>query len=388
MFYNIAQPSNIAAVYSEYSQVDFTCKPGRGRAVQANSFRLSGLLNVQKMTYGATSFVDVEPEDQVFMNPFIGAHGIIKNISSVANDRILENISFYPRIVGSMTQAKCSLEELTSSSEHAVELKGLQSNVLLGAGTDVVLGVPSGSGKAVPFSLKPMVALNRSSADLGQSKFSQMKLLMTLGSAVESFYCTKQQPADTDPTRITGLTFNISNLQLSWIEVPEVSIPRIVFRTIYLTTQTIVSLNSNIYVTSPTTFDSVSVSVIKQVNRNSVYKDNNLCEYLRAINRLEFTIDGVDAPLVYGIGASSSPPYQDIALNYCNSLEASDRNCLMNKLLSESIAWGFGCSFRAQQNSKLAISINIDTSVPDAANPSKTGNAYDAFLYCHGYLEA
>jgi len=376
-FYNSAQPSNISASYSQFSQVDFTIKSSVGRAVKANSFRFNGNLIVTKTTNNNPNPTPVTPEDMIFLNPFVGVHSIIKNISSVANDRILENISYYGRIVGMQTQAENSLEDLTSSSLHTPELKGLQNNVLLGAYTD-----PAG----IPFSMKPQIALNRSSGDLGQSKFNQMKILMTLGSAIESFYCSKPEPLKTDPNYITGLDFSISNLQLSWYEVPEVSIPRIVFRTTYLTTQTINSFNANLYVTSPTIFDSISCSFIKQANKNKIYRDNNLCEYIRGINRLEFTINGLDAPLVYAIGASDSPPYQDLALNYAHSLQATEKNSLMNKLLSETIAFGVGASFRAQQNSKLAISLNIDTTLQDINNVST--NPLDVYLYTQGFLEA
>lgn len=388
MFYNIAQPSNIKPSYGPYDQLDFTIKPSRGRAIKANSLRLVGNLLVTKTTTASpTIAVPVVPDDMVFMNPFIGAHGIVKNISSVANDRILENISFYPRFVGMKTQAECSLEDLTSSSENAVELKGLQTNVLLGAASDIKEYAGNVYAGGVPFSFKPVCALNRSNTDLGQSKFQQMKLLMTLSSAVESFYCSKRQPASSDPDFITTLSFAVSNIQLSWIEVLEVPIPRTVFRTCYLTTQTVVSLNSNLYVTSPTVYDAVSCSFILQKDRNLIYRDDNMCEYIRSIQRVEFTVDGLDNPLVYAIGASDSPPYQDLALNYANSLDATEKNCLMSKLLSESVAFGIGCAFRAAQNSKLAITIQIADNVPASANPSAVGNAYDCFLYCHGYLE-
>tara|TARA_R110000868_G_scaffold120055_7_gene318817 strand:- start:607 stop:1749 length:1143 start_codon:yes stop_codon:yes gene_type:complete len=377
MFYAISQPSNIKSKYDPFDQLDFTVKPSRGRSVVANSFRLVGNLQVTKTTTGSpTVALPVVPEDQVFMSPFVGAHGIIKNISSVANDRILENISFYSRFVAMKTQAEASLEELTSSSEHAVELKGLQNNVLLGASTD-----PAG----IPFSFKPLCALNRSSTDLGQSKFQQLKLLCTLSAGVEAFYCSKPKPLANDPEYITSLSFAVSNIQLSWIEVLEVPIPRTVFRTCYLTTQTVVSLNSNIYVTSPNTFDAVSCSFILQADRNQIYKDDTMCQYIPSIQRVEFTIDGVDSPLVYALGASNSPVYQDLALNYGASLEAKERNCLMSKLLSESIAFGVGVAFRASQNSKLAINIQISDTTD--YNPSNPLYSYDVFLYCHGYLE-
>jgi hypothetical protein len=91
-FYNSAQPSNISAQYAQYSQVDFTIKSSVGRACQANSFRFNGNLVVTKTTTGNPTPTIVVPEDMIFMNPYIGVHSIIKNISSIANDRILENI--------------------------------------------------------------------------------------------------------------------------------------------------------------------------------------------------------------------------------------------------------------------------------------------------------
>jgi len=73
-------------------------------------------------------------------------------------------------------------------------------------------------------------------------------------------------------------------------------------------------------------------------------------------------------------------------LNYANSLEATEKNSLMNKVLSESVAFGLGAAFRAQQNSKLAISVNIDTTLQGVNNVST--NPLDVFLYTQGFLEA
>jgi len=377
MFYCSAQPSNIKPFYGAYDQVDWVIKPAMGRSVMSNSFRISGNIAVTKLLYGQTASVPVTPADQVFLDPFAGIHGIVKNVSSLVNERIIENESSYARYVSQKTQATNTLESLTSSSASIPELKGLLNNVSLALST--------GAG-GCPFSFKPMVALNRSNTDLPVSKFNQMKILMTLASSLECLYCSLPEPALNAVDHITALTFTISNLQLNWYEIPEVSIPRTVFKTTYLTTQSIVSLNTNLYVTAPTIFDTVSCSFILQGDRNKVYKNDLLCNYIPSITRLEFTINGLDSPLVYAIGGGASPPYQDIALNYAKSLEYDpEKNCVLNKLLSESVAFGIGVAFHAQQNSKLGIAITLDQNTD--FNPSVGGNGLDSFIYTNGYLE-
>ena len=116
MFYCSAQPSNIKPTYGAYDQVDWVIKPAMGRSVMSNSFRISGNIKVQKLLYGETEPVNVTPADQVFLDPFAGIHGIVKNVSSLVNERIIENVSSYARYVSQKTQATNTLESLTSSS--------------------------------------------------------------------------------------------------------------------------------------------------------------------------------------------------------------------------------------------------------------------------------
>ena len=115
MFYCSAQPSNIKPTYGAYDQVDWVIKPAMGRSVMSNSFRISGNIAVKKLLYGETASVPVTPADQVFLDPFVGIHGIVKNVSSLVNERIIENISSYGRYVSMKTQSSNTLESVTSS---------------------------------------------------------------------------------------------------------------------------------------------------------------------------------------------------------------------------------------------------------------------------------
>jgi hypothetical protein len=53
--------------------------------------------------------------------------------------------------------------------------------------------------------------------------------------------------------------------------------------------------------------------------------------------------------------------------------------------MSESVAFGIGVAFHAQQNSKLGIAITLDQNTD--FNPSVGGNGLDSFIYTNGYLE-
>lgn len=385
IFYNSAQPQNISHSYSQFSQVDFVCRPQPGRQVVAGSFRLSGKVGISKTLFGATSAVPVVPTDNVFLDVFAGAHSFIKNVSCSINERIIENIAYYARSCTSKVMAENTLEDITSSSYHAPELKGLQNNVPLCLGTDTVTDTTTnGQLQAISFSIKPMIALNRSSTDLPVSRFAQMKIMMTLASALESLYCSSPQPVAGSADLIIGLNYFMEDVQLNWYEVPElVEIPRTVFKTVYLTTQTVVSLNTNLYCSSPVLYNAVACSFILQADRNKVYKNDLMCEYIKDIIRLEFTINGNDGPLAFAIGSGDQPPYQMIASNLHKALEGTEKNCLMNKLLSETVAFGIGSAFKSSQNDKLGIAITIS----DQTDRNPSTFPYDAFIYTMGFLE-
>jgi hypothetical protein len=128
----------------------------------------------------------------------------------------------------------------------------------------------------------------------------------------------------------------------------------------------------------------VSVSFIQQANRNNLYKDSNMCEYIRDIQRVEFTINNsAYGPLTYAIGAGDSPPYQDIALNYGKSLNYDpDKNSIVNRLLQENGSFGMGMAYSSSQNDKLGIALTLSST----SDFQISQNPYDACIYINGYL--
>ena len=371
MFYNAAQPSNIRDSYSQHSQVDWLIRQVPGREIVAGSFRMTGNLTVTKTTPAAPATpAPIVLADNVFINPYAGVNVFVSNVATSINDRVIESLAQYPRICAMDTQARHTLEELTCSTESASELKGNNNNVIL-------------CKPNAPFSFSPNICLNKTSDNLGSSKYTFCKIMMTLSSALEALYVSTPIPGSDPP--IASLNFSLTNLQLHWTETLEMKNPNpVVFNINYLVTQTVLSSNSNLNVVCPNPYDSVSCSFIKQANRNNLYYDSNMCEYLRDIQRVEFTVNNAAVgPLTYAIGAGASPPYQDLAINYLKSLNGDpDKNCIVNRLLQENGCFGMGMAYSSAQNDKLGISLTLAST----SDFQISQNPYDACIYINGYL--
>jgi len=383
--YNGVKPLNIKPSYSANDIVDFTCKLQPGRAVKAGSFRISGWLNVQKIVPGTTAAVPLTKDDCVFMSPYAGVHSFWRNSTCYVNDRTLEVNTMYPRWASMMKQSKYTLEGINTSSAGLTELCGSQNDVLL-LGSEIAPNTPSLPGVSgytplsIPFSFKPECALNKSSGDLGESRFPQMKMLFNLASAVEALYSTKG--AAYVQANIGALQYNFMDLQLQWYETIESPMAQpVVFQTVNLITQTLVSSNASFAVSSPTVYDAVSLSFIQQSHRNNYAYDNYACEYVPSLenigSRIEFTVSGGDNPIRFPIQT-----YGELALNYWKSLGGDIKNSLMNVYTSQNGAFGIGCRFTTGINDRLAV--NVILQPPLVLNPSQ--NPSDCFIYVSGFI--
>jgi hypothetical protein len=383
--YNGVKPLNIKPSYSANDIVDFTCKLQPGRAVKAGSFRISGWLNVQKIVPGTTAAVPLTKADSVFMSPYAGVHSFWRNSTCYVNDRTLEVNTMYPRWASMNKQSKYTLEGINTSSAGLTELCGSQNDVLLlgseiAPNTPALPGVTGYTPLSIPFSFKPEVALNKSSGDLGESRFPQMKMLFNLASAVEALYSSNG--AAYVQANIGALQYNFLDLQLQWYETLEMPMLQpVVFQTVNLITQTLVSSNASFAVSSPTVYDAVSLSFIQQSHRNNYAFDNYACEYIPNIenvgSRIEFTVSGGDQPIRFPIQT-----YSETALNYWKSMGGDIKNSMMNVYSSQNGAWGIGCKFTTGINDRLAV--NVILQPPLTLNPSQ--NPSDCFIYVSGFI--
>ena len=310
----------------------------------------------------------------MFLDPYAGVGGLLKNCSTEINNRIIESIAYLNRKTAMDTQAHNTLEQVTSGSANVVELKGLQNNIPLAASIDT---------DGANFSILLNTAINKSSTDLPASKFSLIKLSFTLASALEGLYSSRAGLPDTDDNYITALDYTIKDLELHWYETVETPVERTIFRTVFLTTTSIVSTNSTINVRSPQLYDSVSMSFILQQDRNQVYRNDCMSYYFPSLQTVEIIVNGVDF-IKYVIGAGNSSPYQDLALNYLKSLDGNTEcNSICNKFLSENISFGIGCKFSTSINDTVCFVLSM---VPGSTfQPSV--NPFDCYVFTGGFIE-
>ena len=384
MYYNAVKPLNIKPLYSANDIVDFTLKLRPGRAVKAGSMRVSGYLNIQKQAPGSTDWVPCTKADSVFVSPYAGVHSFFRNSACSVNDRVIEQNSMYPRFASMVKQSKLTLEGINTSSMATLELCGTQNNVaLLGsevAPNTVTLPGVVGEVVSIPFSFHPELALNKCSADLGQSRFPQMKILFNLCSAIEALYSTAHE--DYIAANIASLQYSFLDLQLAWYETVEVpSREPVTFQTVSLITQTLISSNATFAVNSPTLYDAISMSFIKQAHRNKINFDNYACEYIPGIenvgSRVEATVSGNDQPIRFPINT-----YGELSINFWKSMAGDVKNSIMNTYTSQNGCFGIGYRFTTGINDRLSVNLILN-GLTNVQNPSN--NPSDTFIYVSGF---
>lgn len=380
MFYNNAFALNNKAAYGPSDIIDFEVKMRPQRSMIANSFRVSGILEVSKQLTDGT-VVPIVKADNVFVNPFCGIHSFFRNASTSVNGSVIENNSYYPSWAGLQKQKGYTLEGVSTSSDCLTELCGTQSNVLLIGTVENVVNL---SGTGIPFSFKPNAAINGSASNLPQSQFQSVRIVFNMASPLEALYTTHKE-GDAYMTGADGfvsLTYSMTLLQSAWYEAPETPVPSpVVFQTVNLVTTTLLTSYAVFALTSPNLYDAVSMRFIQQAHRNSLFYDNNLSEFLPGLeggaSKLEVTLDGNSAVITYPIQS-----YADIARNYLKSLGGGVLNSITNVYLSKTNTFGIGFKFAVAANDRIAVAVQIDVS---QYNPSE--KPCDVFMFLSGFAQ-
>lgn len=365
--FNSTQPISVRETYTEFNQVDFLVML-RSNSIQANSFRLNGRIKV------AGDGTQIVKEDGVFLNAFAGISSVINVCSvSINSTQIIENISNFGRLVGMKRQAKYTLPQLSASSFASLELCGNRNNQLL-------VGEVGEDGY-VSFSMAIDNCLNNTmGGDLHPAKINQLRLMLTLESALNALYVNKLD------SEIVALSYQLKDLLLLWTEVPALPTPQpIGMITYFLTQQTIVSKNTNLTIMSGSSpADALSISFIKQKNRSRKDRDGLLCEYVGEIQRVEFEINSLQSVNMYPLQSLG-----DFALNYYRSFKSANDPLMKNSITSlatyGTCAFGLGILYPESQMNRLTLNITIaDDATPE--NSPSGDNQIDAFAYTNSML--
>ena len=400
IYYNSVQPLNIKTTgYSSNDMVDFNIRTRPGRAIKQGSIRFTGRLSLY-LTDASGAKRGVRYNDGVFLDPYVGVHSLIRNISTQVSGSTIENIQYYPRFVGMKNQSRYTQEQLDTNTLCMTELLGTQNNIMLLAengGTLDIGGIPDVNlSQGVSFSMIPEICVNNGSDDLGNAKFGALRVMMNLANGLEAFYTT-HTPNDyyftTDgstisPDAFTQISYTITSLECHWLEVIDKTTPApVTFLSTSLITQSLVTSNSFFNVTTAgTPYDAVALSFIQQSHRNNLFYNNNQCEFVPGVDgnggRVEFSVNGNDRPIAFPILS-----YQELSLNYWKALGGVMKNSIMNAFQYRNNTFGVGCSFSTSVNDRLGVSVQVDPTDPYyITEGSLAANPYDAYIYILGFV--
>ena len=373
MSYSYVQPVSLKAEYSPFNQIDFQVNL-KANSVKANSFRLVG--KFKPTVNGGQALTD---KHYVFLNPFVGMSSLFSSVSTSINaTQTIEQIASFGRLTGMKKQARFTLADLTASSENTIQLCGTKSNNLL-------LGEADSDG-FISFALKIDNCLNNMiGGDLHPSVVQEVRLMLTLDSAMNAFYVNPLS----DATAVTSIDYIMRDMELHYTEIP--ALPKaqpIIFETFFLTQQSMVSKVSTLSVlTGSTPTDKISCSFIKQRNRSLLNRDENMCEFVSDIDRVEMDINSTTSVAMYPLQS-----YSDIAQNYWFSFKQPNalfsKNSITSEVTSKTNAFGIGFVLPEVAGERLTMTVTInDTPSDPADDPSAIDGAIDAFVYCNSYVE-
>jgi hypothetical protein len=378
--FNSTAPISVRETYQEFNQVDFLVQL-KANSIVKNSFRLNGRVKVMDgLGVRATEAMGI------FLNAFSGISSVI-NVASVSvnSTQVIENVSSFGRLVGMKRQAKYTLPQLTASSLASLELCGNRNNLLLlGEKEKNDPEDPDNNNSGyISFSMAIDNCLNNMmGGDIHPAKINEMRLMLTLESALNAFHINKETSIT------TGVTYLLKDLLLTWTEVaPQPKPEPIGVVTHFLTQQTLVSKNTNLNIMSGTLpADALSISFIRQKNRSQVKRDGNLCEFIGQIQRVEFEINSSQSVNMYPLLS-----YGDIALNYYRSFSSPNAPLLKNSITSlatnGTCAFGIGILYPESQSNRLTMNITIADDANSENDPaSQPDGAIDAFCFTNSLL--
>jgi len=139
--------------------------------------------------------------------------------------------------------------------------------------------------------------------------------------------------------------------------------------------------------TGSTPTDKISCSFIKQRNRSLLNRDENMCEFVSDIDRVEMDINSTTSVAMYPLQS-----YSDIAQNYWFSFKQPNalfsKNSITSEVTSKTNAFGIGFVLPEVAGERLTMTVTInDTPSDPADDPSAIDGAIDAFVYCNSYVE-
>lgn len=259
-----------------------------GREIVKNSIRISGNLVVTQAEE------PLNGTENIYYDAKVGAAGLVQQFIVSSSDRVIQNFQAVPRYLAMHESAKNSLITTGGTLDNAAALKAAKDD-------DTTVLMANGPKS---FSFKPHIGINNSSANIPYSKFGQIKVTCLLSSVTQFLWGTGVN-GDTD--------FYLTDLQLSYMTVPEQTTGPVNMEVITSIKQTVSSPQNQLSVICPNASEAVVMSFVPLASENTLTQNFTRLAQLPGVSRVESSYNDVTIGTALQFALENAP---EIALNY------------------------------------------------------------------------
>lgn len=348
------RPTSDQSSWSPNEQPNMVIVIPPGSEMIRNSFAIHGSLKPRK----AAAVLDYTAGNDFKMDPQIGAHVLCDNfVTSFSGKGMSETINNYGRYVKMVEQVNSNDEERHTMSDKNIELKCASEK-------DSKIYLVGRAG-TMGFTIKPLMALNRTSRNISSKDTPEIKLQWTWNDVYKAFY-------GADVTTGNTPSYTIENLRCSYMIQPisKASEGPLLIKTVRSSIYTADSKLTSLSMILPIDTLSVALSASVQANRASPNNDNNIDTI--GVNNVKWLFNDANNKLV----AYELKKYPELMFQYSKVLAMSPDRSIDSLSQSKSGNYGIGMDFGGMIASGNKVTLDLDS---DASNV----NVYDIFIYYH-----
>ena len=364
--YHQSQPESFqSAGYTEYNNIDFVLNVGEGRSLEKNSVRVVGDILIE-----SADATQVVAGVDVFLGHKIGIHNVVDSCQvTFGSSGLKENVQNYARFAEMIANGQLYNDDLLDCSNmaelRAVNQAASQLNAIgMVTGSDLNAAV-----LPIDFSFKPHCILNRmSGSDLPYAKSGDVRLTINLARNISALMGADQGD---------GASYTLSNLRCLYTSMPDEEGESLtVMNSVYNVKSTILSGSTNVSAQVPAVCQGVSCSFQKQQNENENGPNNQACETVQSISRVQFLFnDATNQYITYEISDQNSMLH-----HYVESFGNTGHNMVYGDAFRTNAGFGIGMDFNGSVDlSRQTFAVQLDSAI----NATKPMNIY---LYFHSVM--
>tara|TARA_R110002096_G_scaffold356067_2_gene549286 strand:- start:2067 stop:3209 length:1143 start_codon:yes stop_codon:yes gene_type:complete len=273
LIYHKLQPENVLTSYNEFQNVDFLLT-FEGRAIELNTIRMTADCIISS----TEDMGDKTKSTKIFYNPSVGGNGVIENITTSINGRVVESLNEVGRYCSMRNQASVGSNERCSGMLNA---QGITSNarftnsLIRGSPSTIFAGDSAQADtytEPFNFTIAPECCLNNAYTTDGTAPL----LSFTKSGAIRLSIRLARNSAflyGSDQDSNTG-KYELQNISCSFTSRPDVKDKQVLMRTKISLKQSVESDYANIGAVVPATCNAMSMSFQPQPNEFNNFYDN------------------------------------------------------------------------------------------------------------------